>query len=321
MEDKMTTHFLAWWNVENLFDIENSPDRSDKLSRTLKNELKDWTAAILDKKLNRLASVINQMNDNKGPDLIGLCEIENKNVLKQLVAKLNRKSYGIVHADTKDERGIDVAFLYDKKKYKPKKTFFHFVLRRNATRDIVQVNFEIKETAKLLVVVGNHWPSRSGGQLESEPYRMSAGETLAYYHKRILEEHGDNPAIVTMGDFNDEPFNRSITDYALSENNPAKVLNAKNPVFFNLMWDYLAKGEGTFFFDRPNVLDQFLISKGILNKKSGFKYKENSTRIEIFPGMSTTGDYKKPVKFGRPGNGLNEKGFSDHFPISMVIEE
>jgi endonuclease/exonuclease/phosphatase family metal-dependent hydrolase len=316
----MAEYYFTWWNVENLFDIEDSPDRSDKLKRTLKNELKGWNAVILDKKLNQLASVINQLNGGKGPDIIGLCEVENKNVLKMLVSKFNKKNYGIVHADTKDERGIDVAFLFDRTKFKRGKVFFHIVLRRNATRDIVQANFEVKGTNKTIVVIGNHWPSRSGGQFESEPYRMSAGETLAYYHSRILEVLGKDTAIITMGDFNDEPFNRSITGYALADNNRAKVLNAKNPVFFNLMWDHLAKDEGTFYFDRPIVLDQFLISKGILNKKSGFKYREGSCKVEIFAGMSTTDTYKKPIKFGRPKSGLNQNGFSDHFPVSMILE-
>lgn len=316
----MTNHYIAWWNVENLFDSENAPERSDKLQRTLKNELEGWTEEIRNLKLNQIASIINKMNNNTGPDIIGLCEIENRNVLNLLASRLNRQ-YEIVHADTDDARGIDVGFLFDKDRYISQEVFFHVVLRRNATRDIVQVNFKVKDSDRLLVIIGNHWPSRSGGQFESEPYRMSAGETLSYYHERILEVLGKDAAILPMGDLNDEPYNRSVTDYALASNNITKVINANNPLFFNLMWEFLAKGEGSFFYDKPNMLDQFFISKGILNGKSGFRYKQGSCKIEIFNGMATNGSYKKPIKFGRPKEGCNFNGYSDHFPISLILEE
>jgi predicted extracellular nuclease len=145
---------------------------------------------------------------------------------------LQQHSYQIVHADTKDERGIDVAFIYDSNKFEIEKDrntgkdliFSHFIVKRAATRDILQVNFKTKSLDNRLVLIGNHWPSRSSGQYESEPYRIVAGETLSYFHKRILEQNSDdeeeeleqNTPILVMGDFNDEPFNRSVTDYALA---------------------------------------------------------------------------------------------------------
>lgn len=134
------------------------------------------------------------MNDNMGPDIFGLCEVENKSVLLKLRDKLNNTlphNYSVVHSDTQDRRGIDVAFLYDSSKFgAPSEIFSHWIVKRNATRNILQVNFGSRSSGRLLIVIGNHWPSRSGGQPESEPYRIVAGETISYYHQRILEIHG-----------------------------------------------------------------------------------------------------------------------------------
>ena len=332
----MNAYYFMWWNVENLFDIVNSPRRTEKLERTLKNELKGWTQDILDLKISQLSKIISKVNQSQGPDILGLCEIENRHVLELLVKiireQLTSRNYKIVHADTEDKRGIDVAFIYDKNKFEVEKdtktgqdlVFSHFVMKREATRDILQVNFETKSSGKRLVLIGNHWPSRSAGQYESEPYRIVAGETLGYFHQRILDvnEKDDdrNTAILAMGDFNDEPFNRSITDYALSTGSLLKVKLADNPRFYNLIWSLMTNSVGTFYFNNfPNLLDQFMISKGIVAKKN-FQIKNNSTEIIRFPEM-VQGKYDIPLNFGRPSENLNNKGFSDHFPIVVTLEE
>lgn len=331
----MKEYFVAWWNLENLFDREDSPDRSDKLKRTLAKELKGWTQSILDKKITQLAKIISELNNNVGPDLIGICEVENKRVVEKLTSSLgssNQHSYKVIHADTSDERGIDVAFIYDSNKLEIEKddlgkelVFSHFIIKRVATRDILQVNFKTKPIGNRLVIVGNHWPSRRGGQFESEPYRIVAGETLSYFHQRILEENneeGQETAILVMGDFNDEPPSRSITDYALGTSSILKVkLSKQTPRLYNLMWSLMAQGSGTFYYDNfPNLLDQFMISKGIVGG-SKIRVKENLVNIVTFPEM-VSGEYKTPIKFGRPSeHTLNENGFSDHFPISVTLTE
>jgi predicted extracellular nuclease len=231
----MNTHYLAWWNVENLFSVKNDPDRSEKLERALGSELDGWTASVLNKKLGHLAKTIVQMNGGSGPDLLGVCEVESEKVLDSLIEKLSSlgRSYKTVHADTKDRRGIDVAFIYDSAKYEvvTSEIFNHFILRRNATRDILQVSFMTKPDNNKLVLMGNHWPSRRGGELESEPYRIMAAETLAYFHERTIEVDGKDQAVVVMGDFNDEPFNRSLVAYALSERVERRVKSkrSRNP--------------------------------------------------------------------------------------------
>jgi predicted extracellular nuclease len=315
----MINYYIAWWNLENLFDIENSPNRTDKLNRTLKNELTGWSQDILDTKIANLAEIINSMNDNNGPDILGVCEIENSHVLELLLKNLIRPTYLFVHADTKDQRGIDVAFIYDKELFDIKKEeiFSHYVMKSNATRDLLQVSFYPEGSVEPIVIIGNHWPSRSGGQYESEPYRMIAGETLSYYHKRILEEQNKNTPVIAIGDFNDEPFNRAIIEYALSVNSALKRTGTRRPYFYNLMWKPFIDGSGTYYFNGFNMLDQIMVSKSILDENSKVRYVNDSCRIEKFSKMMKNG---KPVRFGRPTKGLNKKGYSDHFPISFKLE-
>ncbi|MCK4837067.1 MAG: endonuclease/exonuclease/phosphatase, partial [Candidatus Aminicenantes bacterium] len=227
-------YYIAFWNLENLFDIENSPRRSEKLQRIISKELEGWNVTILNRKISQLSSIISKMNQGNGPDIIGVCEVENDYVLNKLISALGtlNRNYMIAHHDMSDKRGIDVAFIYDSNLFSAEEQFSHFIIKRNATRDLFQVNFRTSSN-KRLILIGNHWPSRSGGQYESEPYRIIAGETLAYFHQRIREIYGDDVAIIAMGDFNDEPFNRSLIDYTLSEKTATKVTQARTPRFLN----------------------------------------------------------------------------------------
>lgn len=158
-------------------------------------------------------------------------------------ALLPQRSYEVAHADTRDQRGIDVAFLFDPALFSapPDQRFQHVVMRRTATREIFQVNFRTHR-GNTLAVFGNHWPSRSGGQLESAPYRAIAGETLAYFHQRVWEAHGKHTPVLVMGDFNDEPFDASLVNNALSIRQADDVTRDKNPVLWNLMWHLLGDG-------------------------------------------------------------------------------
>jgi hypothetical protein len=326
----MSEHFAAWWNLENLFDVYNSATRPEWLQKHLEKELTGWTQEILTKKIAQLASVISKMNNGMGPDILGVCEVENIAVLQKLVDALEplNRDYYIVHEDTDDKRGIDVAVIFDEDKFDFEKKFSHTILKRESTRDIFQVNLKTEQTKQDLIVIGNHWPSRMGGELDSEPYRMTAAETLSYWHMRILEEKEKedvkNVPILVMGDFNDEPHNRSITHYALATNSLEQILNprVRNPLLYNLMWDLMATGKGTHFGTEFSMLDQFMVSKGLLLDDSKLKVKLDTTSIIRFPEMIKTGYYQAPLRFGRPAkDGINEKGFSDHFPISVVLEE
>lgn len=316
----VTTLFLAFWNLENLFDVENA-ERPEKIRKMIAKVIAGWDKPLVDAKLRQLSKVIRSMNEGNGPDILGVCEVENRNVLVELASRIladGGRSYSVAHADTSDNRGIDVAFLYDPDlaNTTPGEVFQHWIVKRYATRELFQVNFTVND--KKMVLVGNHWPSRTSGQYESEPFRMTAGETLSYWIERIHEELGNDVGIIVMGDFNDEPFNRSLAEYALSINDSSVVMTGQNQYLLNMMWPILSNGRGSHLYDgRWNMLDQIMISRAIVNGKSGWKAK-GCARIEGIKIMSSA---KKPGprKFGIKPTERDTDGFSDHFPVSLVL--
>ena len=323
-----STYHVAWWNLENLFDHRDAP-RSDKFQRTIGKDLQNWMPDLRDRKLDQLASILKQLGRGQGPDMLGVCEVENATVLQLLVNRLETvtsRQYKFVHYDTSDQRGIDIAFIYDPASFTAPadQCFQYIVMRRTATREILQVNFHTHRE-HTWAVFGNHWPSRSGGQLESEGYRVIAGETLAYFHQRVLEVHGKDTAVFVMGDHNDDPWNTSLVDHALSVQQKAKVLNAiDRPLLLNMMWDAVGRREGSLYFDNmPNVLDQFLVNRNMLLASAPIRAVEGSAVIRAFPEMRKAGDYPCPIPFGGIGQNkpANQNGFSDHFPIEMQVME
>jgi hypothetical protein len=325
-----TQYYVAWWNVENLFDVIDSNQRPEWLQNKLKSELKGWNAQVLNQKILNLASIISQMNNHQGPDILGLCEVENLVVLEKLKSALHplERNYGIIHYEMNDQRGIDVAFIYDQDKFVFQESFSHVILKRTATRDLFQVNFGTPK-GNDLILIGNHWPARSAGVLESEPYRIIAGETLSYWMERIMEIKGKNTAVLAMGDFNDEPFSRSVKDYALGTNSHKKVVYAKSPRLFNLMWPFAGHGMGTYYYSNfPYIFDQFMVSKEMIKSTGKIKIARGATpeylvRVEMFANMVNSGRYPTPISFGRPSkkSSFNPAGFRDHFPVSVVVEE
>ena len=320
----MREYYIAWWNLENLFDVENAPQRPGYLQTQLAGELAGWNQQILDAKVAQLASVIKSMNGGAGPDVLGVCEIENDNVVNLLVNALGiaNRNYAVAHHDMSDKRGIDIAFIYDSNLFRKTYENHHVVLKRSATRDLYQINLETLDGNEFYLV-GNHWPSRSAGTYESEPYRIIAGETLAYWHKRIMEIKGADSAVIAMGDFNDDTCNRAITDYALSTRSRRKVSYSTivAPRFFNMMWGLQATGIASYYFDNfPIMFDQFLVSKGLVKQNGVFTVVDGSAEV-IRPLEMRTGGYEVPRRFGRPSKSLDLQGFSDHYPVCIRIRE
>jgi len=321
----MKLHYITWWNVENLFDEFSSANRPDWLQKKLNTELKGWTSQVLQKKLRNLSSIIQKTNNGLGPDMIGLCEIENKEILEKLATniKLHNRDYGIIHQEMNDKRGVDIAFIYDKNEYEFTGPLYSYeLIKRSATRDILQVEFKTKQ-GNQLILIGNHWPARSAGQYLSEPYRMIAGETLSYYLDRIQDIRGEDTPIIVMGDFNDTPYDRSLTEYALSTVSKKKVIYGKNPFLYNLMWEMMGERKASYYFGSdPLMIDQFLVSKGIVKQNLNFSINDSPVKIESFPEM-LSGRYQIPLRFGRPSKKkeFNESGFSDHFPVSLLLCE
>lgn len=323
-------HHIYWWNVENLFDVEDAPARPDWLRRTLASELKGWTEAVLQRKIHNLCSVLKQLNQGRGPDILGLCEIENEAVVRRLMDRLEQevgRNYNILHKDTSDQRGIDIAIVYDQDMYRSDGRMFSLeIMKRAATRDLFQIQLTTLKGNEL-VLIGNHWPSRLGGKYESEPYRMMVGETLCYWIERIHQikkesQNIDHPSIIVMGDFNDDPYDRSLTEYLLSTPSRERVKNARNPVLLNLMHPFLHTDIGTHVHgNQIGFLDQFIVSRALAVANPKYPFRLVSTDIIHLPGM-VRGAYNTPVRYHRPSHReYNPDGFSDHLPIELVIKE
>lgn len=337
-----TVYYIAWWNLENLLDLEHS-ERPDWRKRKIGNYLAGWNENVLSRKINNLTSAIAEMNNGTGPDILGVCEIENERLLALLAYQLGvtGRRYDWVHYESNDKRGIDVAFLYDSHLFEvPKDLIFTVRLhKRSATRDLLQVEFKTQK-GNSLIVIGNHWPARSGGQFETEPFRIMAAETLSYWLYQIAEKRGNDQPVLVMGDFNDEPFSRSITDYALSTPNIRLLRGAKRdhngvytPYLLNLLWNDMTDGKGTYLYNgRWSVLDQILVNRAIaLNK--GFTVL--SAGIYDHPDLITKGLNPAPMAFGAPSKAgrdrrglLREsigkfwpKGYSDHLPVVVLLKE
>jgi hypothetical protein len=343
----MASYFVGFWNVENLFAPEGFAGREPWVAKSMAKELSGWTPELFSRKIDRLALIVQQMNGGTGPDLLGVCEVENRFTLEALAARLNTqlpgRSYGIVHADAERERrGIDTAFLYDTTRLtaKPGEFFSHWVMRRTGTRDISQSTF-VTAAGNELVAQANHWPSRSAppgaGSQYSAGFRATAGETLGYWHERIREVKGPEVALVSMGDFNDDPFDLSIKLHALAQREKGDVERAQTAKLFNLAWSYLSQAavdhrgkartiDGTLYFGGDgNVFDQILVSRGLLAGPNPLKVRLGSARIELFAEMVSHRVGEGPIRFGLPkgdaATNINPDGFSDHFPVSVLIDE
>ncbi|NQW10488.1 MAG: endonuclease [Alphaproteobacteria bacterium] len=333
----------AFWNLENLFAPEGYLDREPWIAQRMANDLKGWTQALFDRKLDQLTSIIRQIDGGRGPAVLAVCEVENAYALQHLAQRISitlGRPYAVVHADAaRDKRGIDTAFLYDTAAlgFVDGSLFSHWVMRSTGTRDISQATFRTA-SGNDLIVMANHWPSRSGGAHESRGYRMVAGETLGYWHRRIWETVGNDAAILAMGDLNDDPFDESVSIHARATRERSDVVRATTaPQFYNLTWNYLEQQSadltsktrtlhGTLYYKGDaNIFDQILASRGLIKRGLPLRVLEDTARIEAFPEMIDTKVSPGPIRFGLPkgaaATNIDQNGFSDHYPVSVVIEE
>lgn len=340
----MAQYSIAFWNLENLFAPEGFPGREPWIAEVMAADLRGWTAALFARKVSQLATIIASLNGGDGPDVLGVCEVENRfafEALRDAVnARLPARRYDIIHADaTADHRGIDTAFLYDAGRLSvdPNAVFSHFVMRRTGTRDITQVTFRTL-AGNEFVAFANHWPSRSGGHHTlSQGYRMTAGETLSYWHSRVREVKGEDTAIIAMGDMNDEPSDPSVAIHANSSRERDDIEASRSPRFYNLAWTYLRQAAttlsgksrmlyGTLYWSgNGNVFDQILVSKSLLAGSGPLRIDEATARIEALPVMVADSKNAGPIRFGL-SNGdaaanVDQNGFSDHFPVSVTLHE
>lgn len=312
---------IIFYNVENLFDTENDSIKDD--DEFTPEGPKNWSNYRFYDKLNNTYRVILSIGEWNPPAVVGLCEIENRFVLNQLVYQtpLKRFDYKIVHFESPDKRGIDVALLYRNDKFKPSysetiQIDFPFD-SDSKTRDILYVKgvlFEI-DTVHFFV---NHWPSRWGGYLETKPKREFVASQLKIKVDSLFSLNL-NPNIVIMGDFNDEPWDESIKNVLEAT---LDITGIRDKELLNLMARYEKDWlVGTNKYKEDwSVIDQFIVSGNLISEQNGIQVSVEGVRIHNLDFLleeDKTNGGNKPFRtyVGYKYNG----GFSDHLPVYIDL--
>lgn len=318
---------IAFYNLENFYDTIDNPLVNDN-DFTPKGE-KNYNGGIYWDKVGNLASVLSKLGSDEkpesmspdGPAIIGVAEIENDTVLTDLVNHplLKKRGYKIVHYDSKDIRGVDVALLYNPKYFKPEESKALFVKLPGGskdsyfTRDVLWVKGKLDgETIHIYV---NHWPSRLGGEERSAPARAAAAMVSKNHIDSINKADGEQKVII-MGDLNDDPVSPSLTEVLKAK---AKIKDVKSGGLFNPWVDMYKKGYGTLAYqDAWGLFDQIVISYPWLDKEQNgfFFFKQVIFNREFM--TENKGRYKGYPMRTWDGN-TYRSGYSDHFPTYLVM--
>ena len=292
------------------------------------NSKKNWTSKAYNQKLGNIAKVISELgrkDTNDNPVIVGLIEVENRQVVEDIVRQplLKNSNYGIIHFNSYDARGIDVAIIYQKKRFQPTEYYkkeikiFDDEGKRSYTRDIL-VAKGLLDGEKVAVFM-NHWPSRSGGEAASMPRRNAAATVLKAEMDALA---ADTPGIkmFAMGDFNDDPVSPSLKQHLGAVGDP-KELSDKKP-YYNLMYKLYNAGVASLAYrDAPNLFDQIIVSKNLVSSEK-FTPTYTVLKGEIFAPsylVTSSGQFKGYPFRSWDGDRFTG-GYSDHFPAVSIIQ-
>lgn len=314
-QDLRDGYRIAFYNVENLFDTIDQPEVDD--SEFTPDADKKWNNWRYWTKVNRIGQVIVGMGEGELPTLVGLAEVENRGVLQDVVRSrvLERADYDLVHFDSPDRRGIDVALLYRSENFSV--VYSQAIPLQLAddpefkSRDLLYVKGLMGGKDTLHVFV-NHWPSRYGGKEKSEHKRLAASALLKSVMDSICQSTS-NPKMLAMGDFNDHPSDSSLRQLEADgcsglHNCMAGELNYEGSHRYRGEWAYL---------------DQILISRNLLanpaqRKKQGlhagearvYNHPELLEKDDRYPGEMPKRTYFGPTY---------HDGYSDHLPVFIDV--
>lgn len=322
-EKRYNIHTIAFYNLENLFDTINNPNKLDEYSPMM--EMKTNRSEAYWKKIHNMARVLSDIGKDEthnSPVIIGVSEVENKNVLQDLVndTLLINKNYGIIQYPSPDLRGIDVALLYQKRFFTPissksleLKIYDNTTGKREYTRDQLVVSGQLEgETVHFIV---DHWPSRRGGQRQSRYKRMAAAKLTKRITDSLLTLDPYSKVII-MGDLNDDP-----TSYSLKKG--LKTTRKRTQMgmgsIYNPFENFYRSGLGTTAFrDSWSLFDQILLSTSLRDGNyNGFQFYKAGIFNKNYI-VTQTGRYKG-YPFRSWGNGGFTGGFSDHFPVYIYL--
>lgn len=323
---------IGFYNLENLFDTINNNGKYDL--EFSPGGSRQWNGKKYWSKINKLARCIEAMKTDKtpnGPAILGISEIENRSVIQDLVrAKaIAPRGYQIIHHDSPDRRGVDVAMIYNPRMFQPVNVTNHTLrIESNPglrTRDqlcvtgILGTRKDGRMTGDTINVIVNHWPSRLGGQEQSSYLREGAAALSAAIADSIWREHPDQ-AVIIMGDLNDDPNDKSC----------AKVLGAQKEKegvqahgWYNPWWKMLDQGIGTLAYKGSwNLFDQIIVSGNLVNPAEGYGLRYRDCRVNNFEFLITKEGPRQNSPLRTFSGGVWLDGYSDHFPTEIfVIQE
>lgn len=343
---------FAFWNLQNFFDTDDDPiSRDFEFTRA-----QGWTPALYEAKKRNLAAVLDALFEGETLDLLAVCEIEKDSMLQELVEASRHHHLRVVTdpAGTSDLRGIDTAVAFNPQKLEVLgEPVSHLLHLRYRTRDILEVHFRIPAAGEEFILLVNHWPSRSAGKWETEALRIAVAENLSYLldsHLKVsseeylqLRQRNDletlrrkwDTKILLLGDFNDEPFDRSLLHHLKASGDLDRVIGETNDIdkfhreparyreqeffLFNASWRLLGEEPGGSYFlartyagqlaRRYQLLDQVIVSRG-LALQVGLHLDLDSVQVFRRKGLNATRSWR-PKPFARK----TQTGSSDHFPV------
>ncbi|MCW5921595.1 MAG: endonuclease/exonuclease/phosphatase family protein [Saprospiraceae bacterium] len=314
---------IGFYNLENLFDTIDSPTTND--ADFLPGGRLAWNTEKYVSKQKNMAKVISQLATELTPDgvaLLGVAEIENRKVLEDLVAQtdLKDRNYQIVHFDSPDERGIDCGILYQPKYFtlagakaypvslKDPKTD-----KEDFTRDIVYAAGTFD--GDLVHIMVGHWPSRRGGESASAWARKAAAGVCRHITDSLLAIDAD-AKIIIMGDLNDDPTNKSVTEVLKAKGSTEKM---KEGDLYNTMYDHFKNGNGTLAYrDSWNLFDQMIVSQGLVSKKVG-GWQLYKSVVFRKPWLLQTEGAFRGYPFRTFVGDIFINGYSDHLPVYLFL--
>ena len=311
---------VGFYNLENLFDTIDDPLKLDE--EFLPQGANQWNTEKYLNKLHNMAYAISTIGSEWSPDgvaVLGMSEIENRHVLEDLVVQpeIKDRNYQVVHYDSPDRRGVDVGLLYNPKYFK--------LTNSKSYRTIVPGDPEFITRDQLVVsgifdgemmhFIVMHWPSRVGGEKRSMPGRIAAADLCRHIADSIMRED-QNAKIIMMGDFNDYPTNKTVTEHLRASGD---MKDLRDGEFFNPMYELHKKGYGTNFYrDAPGVLDQMILTPALLpNGYDSYQFKNAMVHNKEF--LKQHGGRYNGYPFRTFAGGVWMGGYSDHFPVYVIL--
>ena len=313
-------HTVAFYNLENLFDTINDVNKNDEASPIM--EIRFNRGKIYREKVSNMAEVVSQIGfdvTKRPPSIVGICEVENRMVVEDLISdeKLREYNYGIVHYESPDDRGIDVGLIYNKDVFKVKNSNSHDVFitdnnssKRRNTRDQLVVSGHLD--GELMHFIVNHWPSRGA----DETKRIAAAEVNNFIIDSLRNKY-ESPKIITMGDFNDDPFDKSIKKILGAKKNINDV--KKNDLYNPFETILVDEGVGSNAYrDKWQLFDQIILSEPFLDKnyKDYQLYKAGVFNKSFL--INKKGKFKG-YPFRSFSYGTFTGGYSDHLPPYIYL--